>query len=86
MTENTPQAAECLSHLTAELDTISDEKVKEKGTLRGFGITFDCVTGRSRQWYCKDGITRWTDNDQICKVSSDGLTAISLEYGNHFCV
>ena len=25
MTENTPQAAECLSHLTAELGTTSDE-------------------------------------------------------------
>ena len=39
---------------------------KEKGALRGFGTTFDCVTGRARKWYVVNGIKRWSDNDEIC--------------------
>ena len=41
---------------------------KEKGTLRGFGTTFDCVTGRSRKWYFIHGVKRWSDNDEICSA------------------
>lgn len=32
--------------------------------LRGFGVTFDLETGRSRMWYVgADGVKRWADDD-----------------------
>lgn len=54
-----------VSDLNNELDTTSD-KPKEQYTLRGFGTTFDCATGMSRNWYCTGGVKRWEDNDQPC--------------------
>ncbi len=66
-TGNTELATGALSHLSVELGATSDEP-KEQYTLRGFGMTFDCATGRSRNWYCTGGIKRWEDNDQPCSV------------------
>jgi len=49
-------------------DLTSDEPKKEAFTLRGFGVDFDCKTGRSRNWYCTNGIKKWVDNDQPCSA------------------
>ena len=33
--------------------------------MRGFGFQYDCVTGRTRNWYSgPDGIKRWADNGE----------------------
>lgn len=29
----------------------------------GFGFEFDIKTGRGRNWYFKDGVKRWADDD-----------------------
>lgn len=35
-------------------------------TLRGFGMTFDCTSGRFRNWYLdSEGAKRWADNDEL---------------------
>ena len=51
---------------------LSEEQKKEpiktqsnNGGLRGFGLRYDCKTGRTRNWYYdKNGVQRWADNDK----------------------
>lgn len=31
---------------------------------RGFGTRYDTQTGVARSYYCRDGVMRWSDNDQ----------------------
>lgn len=44
--------------------------------LRGFGVTFDLETGRSRMWYVgADDVKRWADTDAPVDAPEDGRYA-----------
>jgi predicted 3-demethylubiquinone-9 3-methyltransferase (glyoxalase superfamily) len=55
MTDKTTQAAECLSHLTAELDTTSDENEKEFFgwcVLDKYGVSRHVIPARQHFFGC----------------------------------
>lgn len=40
--------------------------------LRGFGMTFDLVSGGMRRWYIdREGVKRWADNDDAVSDRQD---------------
>jgi len=50
------------------LEQLQNAQIKTQsnnGSLRGFGVRYDCKTGSLRNWYLdKNGVQRWVDNDK----------------------
>ena len=70
MTENTTQAAECLSRLTAELDTISDENGKEFFgwcVLDKYGVSRHVIPTRRHFFGCIDIKEAIDEPDEVLK-------------------
>jgi len=70
MTENTTQSAECLSHLTAELGTISDENEKEFFgwcVLDKYGVSRHVIPTRRHFFGCIDIKLAIDDPDEVLR-------------------
>jgi predicted 3-demethylubiquinone-9 3-methyltransferase (glyoxalase superfamily) len=70
MTENNAQSAECLSRLTAELDTISDENGKEFFgwcVLDKYGVSRHVIPTRRHFFGCIDIKEAIDEPDEVLK-------------------
>lgn len=38
---------------------------QEMSSLRGFGFSLDISSGRTRQWFYRDGQKRWADTGEL---------------------
>ncbi len=70
MTENNAQSAECLSHLTAELDTAGDENGKEFFgwcVLDKYGVSRHVIPTRRHFFGCIDIKEAIDEPDEVLK-------------------